>query len=232
MKRLHSVIGILCAFALMITLLITSVEAVTYWTPGYYEKEYAKYNVTEDVNMEMEDLLDVTHEMMAFLRGDRADLHVPTIVDGQPREFFNEREIAHMEDVQGLFLAAIALRRACMIGIVAAVALLFALKADVKRLLPKTICAGTLLFFTILAALALVISTNFTKYFVIFHEIFFNNDLWMLDPSTDLLINIVPEPFFVDTAARIGLTYGVSVAVVFVLCALWLRYVGKKNIES
>lgn len=232
MKILHSAIGVLCAFALMITLLITSVEAVTYWTPGYYEKEYAKYNVTEDVNMEMEDLLDVTHEMMAFLRGDRADLHVPTIVDGQPREFFNEREIAHMEDVQGLFLAAIALRRACMIGIVAAVALLFALKADVKRLLPKTICAGTLLFFTILAALALVISTNFTKYFVIFHEIFFNNDLWMLDPSTDLLINIVPEPFFVDTAARIGLTYGVSVAVVFVLCALWLRYVGKKNIEN
>lgn len=232
MKILHSAIGILCAFALMITLLITSVEAVTYWTPGYYEKEYAKYNVTEDVHMEMEDLLDVTHEMMAFLRGDRADLHVPTIVDGQPREFFNEREIAHMEDVQGLFLAAIALRRACMIGIVAAVALLFALKADVKRLLPKTICAGTLLFFTILAALALVISTNFTKYFVIFHEIFFNNDLWMLDPSTDLLINIVPEPFFVDTAARIGLTYGVSVAVVFVLCALWLRYVGKNNIES
>lgn len=232
MKILHSAIGVLCAFALMITLLITSVEAVTYWTPGYYEKEYAKYNVTEDVHMEMEDLLDVTHEMMAFLRGDRADLHVPTIVDGQPREFFNEREIAHMEDVQGLFLAAIALRRACMIGIVAAVALLFALKADVKRLLPKNICAGTLLFFTILAALALVISTNFTKYFVIFHEIFFNNDLWMLDPSTDLLINIVPEPFFVDTAARIGLTYGVSVAVVFVLCALWLRYVGKKNIES
>lgn len=232
MKILHSAIGVLCAFALMITLLITSVEAVTYWTPGYYEKEYAKYNVTEDVHMEMEDLLDVTHEMMAFLRGDRADLHVPTIVDGQPREFFNEREIAHMEDVQGLFLAAIALRRACMIGIVAAVALLFALKADVRRLLPKTICAGTLLFFTILAALALVISTNFTKYFVIFHEIFFNNDLWMLDPSTDLLINIVPEPFFVDTAARIGLTYGVSVAVVFVLCALWLRYVGKKNIEN
>lgn len=232
MKILHSAIGILCAFALMITLLITSVEAVTYWTPGYYEKEYAKYNVTEDVNMEMEDLLDVTHEMMAFLRGDRADLHVPTIVDGQPREFFNEREIAHMEDVQGLFLAAIALRRACMIGIVVAVALLFALKADVKRILPKTICAGTLLFFTLLAALALVISTNFTKYFVIFHEIFFNNDLWMLDPSTDLLINIVPEPFFVDTAARIGITYGFSVAVVFVLCALWLQYVSKKNIRN
>lgn len=69
MSILRYFAGILCSFCLMIILLITSVEAVAYWTPGYYEKEYAKYNVTADVNMEMDDLLDVTKEMMAFLRG-------------------------------------------------------------------------------------------------------------------------------------------------------------------
>lgn len=58
-------LGILFSFCLIVTLLITSVEAVTYWTPGYYEREYSKYNVTEDVHMEMDDLLDVTTEMMA-----------------------------------------------------------------------------------------------------------------------------------------------------------------------
>ena len=98
MSILRYFAGILCSFCLMIILLITSVEAVAYWTPGYYEKEYAKYNVTADVNMEMDDLLDVTKEMMAFLRGDRADLHVETTVGGVQREFFNEREIAHMVD--------------------------------------------------------------------------------------------------------------------------------------
>lgn len=227
MKLLHSILGIFCAFALMIALFITSIEAVTYWTPGYYEKEYAKYNVLEDVNMEMEDLLEVTDEMMAYLKGNREDLHVPTIVDGQPREFFNEREIAHMEDVRGLFLSAIAIRRVC-IGIIAgSIALLFALKADVKHLLPKMICIGTVLFFAILAALAAIISTDFTKYFIIFHKIFFNNDLWLLDPTTDLLINIVPEPFFVDTAVRIVLNFGVAVVVVFVVCLVLLRRTGK-----
>ena len=75
------------------------------------KKEYAKYGVLNDVHMEMDDLLDVTDEMMAYLRGSREDLHVPTIVDGQPREFFNDREIAHMEDVRGLFWADSALRR-------------------------------------------------------------------------------------------------------------------------
>ncbi|MDO4267392.1 MAG: TIGR01906 family membrane protein [Eubacteriales bacterium] len=223
MKYIHNLLGILCAFALMIVLLITSVEAVAYWTPGYYEKEYEKYGVLEDVHMEMDDLLEVTDEMMAYLRGDRDDLHVPTIVDGQPREFFNDREIAHMEDVRGLFLAAIAIRRACLALIAACVAALFLLKADVKRVLPGMLCAGTVLFFALLAVLAGIISTDFSKYFVVFHKIFFRNDLWLLDPSTDLLINIVPEPFFVDTAARIGITYGILVLAVFAACFFWLR---------
>lgn len=228
MKYLHNLLGILCGFALMIALLITSVEAVTYWTPGYYEREYTKYHVLEDVNMEMDDLLDVTHEMMAYLRGSREDLHVPTVVGGQPREFFNDREIAHMEDVRGLFLGGLALRRICLVIIVVCCALLAALKADIRRVLPKMICVGTVLFFLVLAALAAIISTDFTKYFIIFHEIFFSNDLWMLDPRTDLLINIVPEPFFVDTAARIALTFAGCVAATFAACVAWLRHLRRK----
>lgn len=219
MKLFHNILGIFCGIALMIVLFITSIEAVTYWTPGYYEKEYEKYQVLDDVHMEMADLLEVTDEMMAFLRGDREDLHVPTIVNGQPREFFNAREIAHMEDVQGLFLAAIAIRRGCLAFLAAAVIVLLVLKADIRRILPRMICAGTVLFFAVLAVLAGIISTDFSRYFVMFHHIFFDNDLWLLDPATDLLINIVPEPFFMDTAARIAVTYGGCVAVVFAVCA-------------
>lgn len=228
MKPLHSLLGILCGLALMTALLITSVEAVTYWTPGYYEREYAKYNVLDDVNMEMDDLLDVTHEMMAYLRGKRADLHVPTVVAGQPREFFNAREIAHMEDVRGLFLSGLALRRLCLAVITLCCILLAVLKADIKRVLPKMICVGTVLFFVILALLTIIISTDFTKYFIMFHKIFFTNDLWMLDPRTDLLINIVPEPFFVDTAARIAITFLGSAAAIFAACVLWLRHLVKQ----
>ncbi len=230
MKMIHTLLGFVCAFALMITLLITSIEAVTYWTPGFYEKEYRKYHVLEAVSMEMEDLLDVTKEMMAYLRGNREDLHVPTIVNGQPREFFSEREIAHMEDVRGLFLGAIAIRRGCLLAILAALALLVCSKADWKRILPRTICVGTLIFFALLAALAGIISSNFSKYFIVFHHIFFDNDLWMLDPRTDLLINIVPEPFFMDTAARIGVVYGMSVLTVFFGCLGWLWVIRKKDL--
>lgn len=79
--------GIVCAFCLMIAFLITSVEAVVYWTPGYFETEYETYQVPETVHMQMDDLLYVTEEMMAYLRGNRDDLHIDTVVDGQEREF-------------------------------------------------------------------------------------------------------------------------------------------------
>ena len=128
-----------------------------------------------------------------------------------------------MEDVRGLFLAGITLRRVCFLIMAAAAAALIVLKSDIKRVLPRMICVGTVLFFSTLAVLAGIISTDFSKYFVIFHKIFFNNDLWILDPTTDLLINIVPEPFFVDTAARIGLTYGIAVIAVFAACVFWIR---------
>ena len=218
MKLLQRLPGIVCAFCLMIVFLITSVEAVTYWTPGYYEHEYEKYNVTAAVHMEMDDLLQVTDEMMDYLRGNRDDLHVMTVVDGSPREFFNAREIAHMEDVRGLLLGAITLRRVCLAAAAVCVLLMAALKADLKRTLPRMLCVGTGLFFLLAAGIGLLIASDFSRYFVVFHHIFFDNDLWILNPATDLLINIVPEPFFADTALRIGLTFGGAVLVFFAVC--------------
>ena len=48
-KTITYAAGIFTAFWLIIAFLITSVEAVAYWTPGYYEKEYTKYQVLNDL---------------------------------------------------------------------------------------------------------------------------------------------------------------------------------------
>lgn len=215
-KFVHRLLGIIIAFCLMWILFVTSIEAVVYWNPGYFQKEYTKYNVLQSLpSMTMDSLLHVTDEMMAYLKGDREDLHVMTTMGGREREFFNEREIAHMEDVRGLFLGAIFLRNACAAAAAVCLVLLLAMKARLSRVLPACLCIGTGLFFGILAALALIISTDFSKYFIIFHHIFFHNDLWILDPATDMLINIVPEGFFFDTAARVAGLYGLLTAILF-----------------
>lgn len=157
---------------------------------------------------------------------------------GEYREFFNAREIAHMEDVRGLFLGGLWLRRIGLMFTLAFAALLYFWKrgrkdrsAYLARAVPGSLCAGTGVFFAACLALAAVISTDFSRYFVVFHHIFFDNDLWILDPDTDMLINIVPEAFFMDTALRIAIVFATFVTIFFGACLfLWLK--GRKAAEK
>ena len=219
MRIVHNILGLFIAFSLMIILLFTSVEAIVYWMPGYFRYEYSKYDVTNDVSMNMDDLLDVSNQMMSYLHGDKENLSdITTTIDGRKNvSFFNEREIAHMVDVRNLFVGAIFLRRVLIGFILFSLIFMKCTGAKLRRTVSKTMFIGSILFFALIAVLATVISTNFTKYFILFHHIFFRNDLWQLDPSTDRLINIVPEPFFMDTARNIGILYAVLVGLTFVL---------------
>lgn len=215
--------GIIFSLCLMIVLLFTSVEAAIYWVPGYFEKEYTKYNVTQSVSMTMADLLEVTGEMMSYLRGKREDLHIETTINGVEREFFNTREIDHMKDVRSLFISALIIRRGCLTVMALCLILLALLKTDFNITFPRAVCMGTGLFFSLSVFTAIIISADFTRYFILFHHIFFNNDLWMLDPSTDMLINIVPEGFFRDTVFFIGFIFLFSILLILFLCLFLMR---------
>lgn len=225
MKALYHAMGLVAAICVTFIVLITSVEVVVYGNPGFFEKEYTKYNVLERVHMEMDDLLYVTDEMMDYLKGDREDLVVNTIVGGKEREFFNEKEKRHMVDVQNLFLGAMELRLGAGILTVVLGAILLLKKQGLTLL--RMLQWGIGLFIGSMAALAALIATDFTKYFTYFHLIFFDNDDWILNPKTDLLINIVPEGFFRDTAYTIAFLF-LGICLLLFLGAAYLRKRAKK----
>ncbi len=51
--------------------------------------------------------------------------------------------------------------------------------------------------------LALFLSIDFDRTFVIFHKLFFNNDYWLFDPATDPVITILPDTFIMHCAIMI-----------------------------
>lgn len=53
---------------------------------------------------------------------------------------------------------------------------------------------------------SIIVALNFHAAWFKFHEIFFSNDLWLMDPEKDLMIQMLPEPFFFGMVKRIGLT--------------------------
>lgn len=230
-KIFHYTLGIVASIAMVIILLITSFEIAAYSDYSWYKKEYLKYEVLDDLEMEIEDAMYVTEEMMAYLRGNREDLVVQTIVNGEPREFFNDREKAHMVDVQKLFLGGMDLRLGAATVFIASLVILNFIKADWKKRLPKSFLVGVGGFVVAVGVLAVFVATNFNKYFTIFHEIFFDNDLWILDPRMDLLIRMLPEGFFFDMVIRIGVIFIVSLGILSLISIITLwKQKDKKNL--
>ena len=223
MKILQRTFGMIASIAVIVILLISAFEIGAYSDYGWYEKEYTKYEVLDDLEMEMDDIIHVTEEMMAYLRGNRKDLVVDTVVNGEEREFFNEREKAHMVDVQNLFIGGLWIRRIALLIFVLAVVAMIKTKANWKRLLAKSFLIGLGVFIGITAGAGLLFMSDFNKYFTMFHEIFFDNDLWLLDPRTDLLIRMLPEGFFMDMVVRIGIIFLILLllGVVISIIALW-----------
>ena len=234
MKKLHHVLAVAAMLLLVLALLLTSFQLAIYGDPDYrfYEREYAKYNVTESLDMEMEDVMDVTEKMMDYLIGRRPELSVITDVDGQTQDFFNEQDRLHMADVKNLFLGGLTLRWVLLAAAAVLIALLVLLKGDWRRIIPRAYFIALGIFLAATVLLGGLFASDFTKYFTIFHEIFFTNDLWLFDPATDYMIRMLPEGFFYDMVMRIGGCFLGSLAVLLVIFFVWRHFLGKGHRQT
>lgn len=205
----HKAAAFICGLCLLLILLITATQAVCYWIPDWWRSEYARYDTPANVpgGMSLDDAVHVTEDMLEYCIGrlDTLDGTEATI-GGITAPFFTDREKAHLADCRGLFLGGIRAR-------VIACLLLAALATYVyvhngKQKASVLLAKGYLISLGFTAALAAVIAVlcviDFTKVFTVFHHIFFDNDLWILYPDRDNLINIMQEDVFSDAAMWIA----------------------------
>ena len=212
-------LAILNSFCLALVILFTAVELPAFFRP-LYKLEYDKYNICVQLNMAGDDLMAVTDHMLRYLRGKEYDLSFTTVVDGQTRDFFNGREKDHMSDVRALFINGFTLRNIAAASWLATLVLMIILKCRPVRTLTLVyqIFLGSFMALTGLAAF--LVSRDFNASFTVFHRIFLRNDLWILDPSADLLVNIVPEGFFSDIALCVGLIFASLCLLVMIASAV------------
>lgn len=220
MKKLHWTAGIILAFAVIAAALISSFEIAMYADFGVYQKEYEKYDVLSDLDMTMDDVMHVTHEMMSYLRGNGDTLSVMTTVEGKKQDFFNEQDRFHMAEVRDLFVGGLNIRLGACVAAVLCILILIFLKADLRRILPRAYQIALGITALAVAGLGIACAIDFNSVFVQFHHIFFDNDLWIFDPSTDYMIRMLPEGLFFDMVVRIG---GIFVGILLIL--LFLSFV-------
>ena len=233
MKQTQKISAVIMMFLLIGVLLLTSFQVAIYGDSQYrfYEREYKKYQVADSLNMTMDNIMDVTDQMMAYLIGNKAELSVITDVDGETQDFFNEQDRFHMGEVKDLFLGGLKIRNIMLVAVLLILILLAARKADLIKLLPRAYFVTLGITGVITVVLGGLFASDFDKYFRIFHEIFFDNDQWMFDPATDYMIRMLPEGFFYDFVFRIGGFFVGSLAVLGVVSAVCIFIEKRKKIN-
>ncbi len=148
-------------------------------------------------------------EMITDYLSGREDTFQYAFMDdaGVQRLCFQGHEQQHMADVKALFVLCRMVLLFAVLGVLLLGGCCWLLRAG-KRYIARGALWGSLGVLGAVAALAAWGLVDFDGLFVLFHHLSFTNDLWLLDPRTDLLIRLMPTGFFIHYAA--------------LLCGTWL----------
>lgn len=171
----------------------------------HYMTEFEKQNWVPQAGMDQKNLEYVAKEIILYLQGEKDDFQTVAVKDGESQNLYDERERQHMVDVLVLFERARMIRNISFIGIILLLIWVVLRDIDWKRHVLRSCFYTGLANVDLMILLGLLIWLDFTKYFTYFHLLLFDNDLWMLNPQKHVLIQLLPESFFVNTAIKIGL---------------------------
>jgi len=219
-------LSIVCGLMLITSLLLTSVFYECFNT-DLYDELYTSLNRAEEIGMSHTDLMMVNANLLDYIMDKRENLNMTAQIKGQEREVFNDKEKEHMVDVKQLYLNAEKLRDILIVTSLLLIAIIFIIRRKISL---YTVASGYMIasfvFLIVIALLAAYALLNFNQFWLQFHELLFKNNLWLLDPNTDILIQMVPGEFFYALVKAIFITFAKWFGTSF-LAAWLMKRLGK-----
>ena len=240
MKRSAHVTTLLLALAVVLAAVGALCGAVVHVAadPGFYVDdsrlavaEYLGREVGEDgltqldenavtgyVGLTREEQEDVAWRFALYVRTPGATFEEFDILQAHEKQ--------HMRDVRDLIVLAENVAKMCTtLAAILAIAAAWTgvgLKRRLRAGLTGALC-GVLLLALIAGGFALAMRiAGFERLFVRMHELLFTNRYWLLNPSTDILIRMMPQPLFERALSRVAARAGTSfAAAALVLAALY-----------
>lgn len=228
MKQIFEKLNAIAAYAIAISavliMLITSID-YNCFDKGFYAKEYKDLNTAQSLGMTEKDLNKATYTLLDYLKNERDDIQVEISLKGTKTEAFNEKEASHMVDVRNLYHFALILRKGCIVALlVSLVYLIFQYRGGIYTHLSIAYMKTAILFFVFFALVGFWAYADFDAFWTAFHRLAFRNDFWLLDPSTDLMINLFPSDFFFKLVFKIITWFAAGFAGLFAVSYVYLRH--------
>jgi integral membrane protein (TIGR01906 family) len=176
-----------------------------------YRYGFEKYDVGQTTGLAEEELEKVATGLISYFNSDKEYISLTVIKDGQPFVLFNQREVAHLRDVKGLFWLDYWILLGTLIYALAYAGVSLWWK-DWRRL-AWGLVGGSGLTLVLILALGLGALFNFDQLFLQFHLLSFANELWLLDPSKDYLIMLFPRGFWYNATLFCALATGIGAVI-------------------
>ena len=185
---------------------------------GFYNYEYKDLEVAKDIMVSKSDLNISTDILIDYIQDKADNLDFEVEINGTSQEFFTPKDKAHMVDVQKLYLNA---KTVQMIALAVLIISLILLKSDKERAFHLYNAYKQLLIFMAIIILASIfyITVDFYAFWTFFHQIIFDNDLWLLSPLESNLIKMVPEQFFNHLVLLITISYIFILVITYIVLA-------------
>lgn len=179
------------------SLFISSILAVIFYVCfdlNFYKDFYQKENIADYINTSSDNLINNTQNLLNYLNK-KEQLNT---------DWFSEKDILHMVDVQNLYTFSHNIMIYCFITfILSTIIIILILRGKSLLYITKIFNKVLLLFIVLVGGLSAVIAYNFNSFWIKFHTTLFSNDLWLLSPNESNLIKMVPEEFFISLITKI-----------------------------
>ena len=189
------------------SLFISSILAVIFYVCfdiNFYKEFYQKENIANYIDTSSDNLINNTQNLLNYLNK-KEQLNT---------DWFSEKDILHMVDVQNLYTFSHNIMIYCLLTlIISTIIIILILRGKSLVYITKIFNKVLLLFIVLVGGLSAVIAYNFNSFWIKFHTTLFSNDLWLLSPSESNLIKMVPEEFFISLITKI-ITY---ILILFIL---------------
>ena len=215
LRVLPAIASVGFVLALPILLFTTNIRFLASDT-GYLEGGLRRHDAAENTGIALNELDYAVGAIVRYFEDDAQTLRILVFTDGQETALFSEDETLHMEDVKGLMRAIFRANEVALGFVLAYVAatVLWTGERSARDLAKETLAAvgaGAVVG----VAVGIVALVGFDGAWNQLHEILFTNDLWLLDPRTDRLIQMFPETFWAEaTFVVVGMALAEAVVLV------------------
>ncbi len=214
--------SVLFVMALPIALITTNVRLLAN-APLVYDYAFDRYDAAEATGLSRSELDAAGVELRDYFNNGEKTFFFQVTEDGLPAPIFTARETRHMEDVKSLFVLVNRAQEATVVYVLlyAVAFFIWSREGHVRQLASQSLM-GLGLGVLAVGSIGVVALFGFQSAFERFHTIAFSNDLWKLNPATDHLIQMFPEPFWRDMTILLGAMCAAEALAIGAVSAVYL----------